>query len=99
MVQREPGASGWPDGGLGDDHTGGGSAVAGDEPMDGEADGSLGDAPGAVPGDGRERLVGSPVVGSTGDVVPKGCVDKKGDGVPVGDCDGSVVGSDDGGVT
>jgi len=65
--------------------------------MDGEADGRLGDAPDVEPG--RERLVGSPVVGSTGEVVPKGCVDKKGDGVPVGDCDGSVEGSDDGGVT
>jgi hypothetical protein len=65
--------------------------------MDGEADGSLGEAPGDDPG--CERFVGSPVVGSTGDVVPNGCVDRKGDGVPVGDCDGSVVGLDDGGVT
>src|SRR6266850_6420930 len=63
--QREPGASGWPAGGLGDENTGGGSVVDGDVPNDGEADGM----PGEVPG--RERLVGSPVVGSIGDVVPK----------------------------
>jgi hypothetical protein len=69
--------------------------------VDGEADGRPGDAPGEVPSDdpGRERLVGRPVVGSTGEVVPNGCVDRKGDGVPVGDCDGSVEGEDDGGCT
>jgi len=89
--------SGWPAGGLGDDHTGGGSAVAGDEPVDGEADGRLGDAPGEVPG--RDRFVGRPVVGSIGDVVPKGCGTPNGDGVPVGDGEGSVEGEDDGGCT
>jgi hypothetical protein len=94
--------SGWPDGGLGDDHTGGGSAVAGEEPSDGELDGRLGDAPIDVPGDvavvpGRDRFVGSPVIGSIGDVVPNGCGVRNGDGVPVGDCDGSVFGDEDGG--
>lgn len=102
-VQREPGVSGRPAGGLGDDHTGGGSAVAGDEPVDGEADGRLGDAPIEDPGDvvvvpGRARFVGSPVVGSMGDVVPNGCGVTNGDGVPVGDCDGSVLGAADGGL-
>jgi hypothetical protein len=105
--QREPGVSGTPAGGLGGDHTGGGNAVAGDEPIvpddedDGKpADGALDDGaidvPGVVPG--RVRLVGSPVVGSTGDVVPNGCGVTNGDGAPVGDCAGSVEGEDDGGT-
>jgi hypothetical protein len=92
--------------------------VAGDEPIDGNAEGSPGitvdGVPGVIPGvtraglvadvpgvvvvaPGDVRLVGKPVVGSIGDVVPNGCGATKGDGVPVGDCDGSVDGADAGG--
>jgi hypothetical protein len=81
--------------------------VAGDEPIvpddedDGKpADGALEDGEAEVPGvvPGRARLVGSPVVGSTGEVVPNGCGVTNGDSAPVGDCEGSVEGADEGGA-
>ena len=117
MCHREPGVNGWPAGGLGDDQTGGGSAVAGDEPIDGNAEGTPGmvvdGVPGVIPGvtgagtvvvpgvklvvPGAARFVGRPVLGSIGDVVPNGCGVTNGDGVPVGDCDGTVDGADVGG--
>ena len=95
--------------------------MAGDEPIDGNAEGTPGivvdGVPGVIPGvtgagtvvvvpgapgvaavvPGVARFVGKPVVGLIGDVVPNGCGVTKGDGVPVGDCDGNVDGADVGG--
>ena len=92
--------------------------MAGDEPIDGNAEGTPGivvdGVPGVIPGvtgagtvvvvpgvpvvvPGVARFVGKPVVGLIGDVVPNGCGATNGDGVPVGDCDGSVDGAEAGG--
>src|SRR5207245_8153339 len=96
LSQREPGASGWPAGGLGEDHTGGGSVVADGAPVEGEADGDD-DVPGRVVDDDGGRFDGRPVPGSIGEVVPNGCGVRNGDGVPLGDCGPTVEGDDDGG--
>jgi hypothetical protein len=98
-VQREPGVSGWPWGGLGGDHTGGGSVVDGELPSDGdgEAEGGVVDPSPDPELDDGGRLVGNPVEGLTGDVVPNGCGVRNGESVPLGDCGATVDGDDDGG--
>ena len=59
--------------------------------VDGEADGK------PVCGLTDVSLLGSPVAGLIGDVVPNGCELRVGDGVPLGDCGATVDGDPDGG--
>ena len=92
-MSDRPGVGACPGDGLGDDHTGGGSRVA-----DGESIGGDVSVRAPKPDDGG-RLVGSPVDGSIGDVVPNGCGVAKDDGVPLDDCGPTVDGDVDGGRT